>query len=125
MTKPPRRKTRSDRYQYLIVEKLVKDRFWEYRDLHELYDAPEVSEERLDELLSLDDQLFDLLKQIALRELTDNQRAIMNLSLDGMTQVEIADELGLSQPTVQKTLRGSWSSEYKKYYGGIVNKLRR
>ena len=62
----------------------------------------------------------------ALKYLTTKQRKILDLTLEGLTQTEIADKLGLDQSSITKALYGNdvYEAGIKVRYGGMVNKLK-
>lgn len=51
--------------------------------------------------------------------LTTRQRQMLDLALSGNNQREIAEQLGVVQSTVNKTLNGKFDYNYKRYQGGI------
>lgn len=58
-------------------------------------------------------------------ELTEHQRNILNMHINGMNQSQIADALGIHQTSVHKALHGNFDYDYEKTYGGIFKKVLR
>ena len=48
---------------------------------------------------------IDVLKELNLELLTERQRAVVSMTLDGKTQVEIGKELGCRQATVSRLIQ--------------------
>ncbi len=80
-----------------------------------------------DEIVSLRSELLDELHSIISGDfLTPHQKKILTMRLSGMTQSQIADQVGITQSAVHKAMHGN--IDYKnnmKRYGGIVKKLRK
>jgi RNA polymerase sigma factor (sigma-70 family) len=120
------RRNKSDSYQYRIIEIAI--------DPFVLSDFP--SEDGLgaqanssgysDELAELRRQLIQEVRRLIKTLLTPRQRQVINLRLQGKTQVEIGRKLGISQPTVHNTISGV--IDYKNggaRYGGLIKKLQK
>jgi len=121
-----RKRNKSDSYQYRMVEIAV--------DPHVLSDfsdedgfAEQVRMSAYSEaVLELRKQLMKEVRRMIETVLTVRQREVINLRLEGHTQVEIADFLGIHQTTVHKTISGN--IDYKNNaakYGGAIKKLRK
>ncbi len=121
-----RKKNKSDSYQYKIVEIAV--------DPTVLNDFPFV--ESLGSQLNLakySEEFYDL-RQRLMKEvlriinscLTKRQCEVVTLRLQGKTQIQIADQLGIHQTTVHKLLMGNIDyANGKKRYGGAIKKLKK
>ena len=65
-------------------------------------------------------------KNNSIIHLTERQTEVVNLRLEGKTQIQIADELGVHQTTVHKLLMGNIDyANGKKRYGGAIKKLKK
>ncbi len=64
--------------------------------------------------------------KLAKKKLTKNQYKTMRLLSTGLTQSEVATEMGITQTSVQKCLKGNsvYPDGVKLNYGGIILKLR-
>jgi len=123
----PKKKNKSDDYQYKIVEIVV--------DSNTIGDFPLIeglgSQMNLakfsEEFNKLRKELMSEVRKIINNNLTDKQKNVVLLTLQGKTQIQIAEELGVHQTTVHKTICGNWDyrKEKKKKYGGAITKLRK
>jgi len=110
-----RKKNQSDRYQYIFKEFSVDNlepypnQLWQQEDLT---------------LKEMTYELADLIIQLANKILTQKQLQIFTLLLSGNSQAQIADILGISQPTVCRSLLGWQNKTNKRRSGGIYHKLR-
>jgi DNA-directed RNA polymerase specialized sigma24 family protein len=69
------------------------------------------------------EELLDLLRELVATQLTPRQREIVELSyVDGLTQAEIAERLGIRQQVVSKHLFGVVRDG--KRIGGAIRRLR-
>ena len=69
------------------------------------------------------DEMLDLLRQLVETRLTDRQRQVVELYFtDGLTQAEIAAQLGIAQQVVSKQLFGVMRDG--KRIGGAIKRLR-
>jgi DNA-directed RNA polymerase specialized sigma24 family protein len=120
------RRNKSDSYQYRINEIAI--------DPFILSDFP--SEDGLgaqvnssgfsEELADLRQQLIKEVRRLIKNVLTLRQAQVMALRLQGKTQVEIGQKLGIHQTTVHKTISGN--IDYNNggaCYGGAIKKLRK
>lgn len=120
------RKNRSDNYQYKIVEISV--------DPIALNDVPENSglgfqlnlAKHSEEFQELRSRLFNRLIEIVDTHLTARQAQVVHLRLQGKTQTQIGEELGLVQSTICKTISGNLDyTNNGKRYGGAIKKLKK
>jgi DNA-directed RNA polymerase specialized sigma24 family protein len=120
------RRNKSDSYQYRIIEVPI--------DPFLLSDFP--SEDGLgtqvsisgypEELAELRQDLIREVRRLIKVSLTKRQAQVMFLRLQGKTQVEIGNKLGIKQPTVHNAINGV--IDYKNggaRYGGAIKKLRK
>ena len=121
-----RRKNKSDSYQHKIVEISVDPVLLNEFPLAEsLGSQLKLSKysERFDELR---DELLQEVLAIIDTGLTPRQAQVVTLRLEGKTQTQIAEELGIHQTTVHKTLMGNIDyANDKKCYGGAIKKLKK
>lgn len=81
-----------------------------------------------DELLDLMDELAEHIKIIIDTKLTMRQKQVMNMIyFQQMTQTEIANELGLCQPSIHKSIFGNrlYGAVRHKRYGGAIKKIQK
>ena len=121
-----RKRNKSDSYQYKIVEIAV--------DPAILNDFPLIDglgpqlnlakySERFHELRQ---QLMKEVLRIINTNLTERQCEVITLRLEGKTQIQIAEQLGVHQTTVHKLLMGNIDyANGKKRYGGAIKKLKK
>lgn len=87
---------------------------------------------------TVDEEIIDLQQQLLVKMydlidkcLTSFQKKVMRMSLSGMTQNDIAAELGCSQSAIHKNMSGNLDYANKtkdgrpKRYGGSLHKLRK
>lgn len=72
-------------------------------------------------------ELMDKINEIIDTKLTPRQKQVVKkIYFDGMTQTEVAKELGLCQPTIHKLILGNIDySHNKRRYGGAVKKIKK
>ena len=121
-----RKKNKSDSYQYKIVEIAVDpsilNDFPIYDSLGSQLNLAMYSEEFYD----LRKQLMFEVMRIINNNLTERQSQVVLLRLEGKTQIQIADQLGVHQTTVHKLLMGNIDyANGKKRYGGAIKKLKK
>ena len=115
-------KRKSKKYQYKIVEvsfdQLNLNNFSNERGISSILQENQID----DEILKLREVLLDELYQIMFGNyLTDHQKKILFMRLEGKTQNQIADHLGITQSAVHKALHGNIDYQNnKKRYGGII-----
>ena len=121
-----KKKNKSDSYQYKIVEISV--------DPAILGEFPLAESLGFQLNLSRHSEMFDKLRERLMREvlriintsLTTRQSEVVTLRLQGKTQIQIAEELGVHQTTVHKLLSGNIDyANGKKRYGGAIKKLQK
>jgi predicted transcriptional regulator len=132
MTEPKERKTRSSAYQALFCETSCPN------EMLESFSNEESVYKRLNPF-SYNDDIAELEEELkkefwrVVEQLTDRQKQVLKLASGGLTQMEIAKELGVNQSSVTKSLNGN--VDYKKCdpkngnkgkvsYGGSKKKLR-
>lgn len=125
------RRNRSDKYQYLICEVICT---YEYLSSFSNGDSlafklnPYEYDERIYEL---EDELKKLFWQICEEVMTERQKLVMKMLAAGKTQQEVADELGVNQSSITKSLNGNVDYSKKnpdgspKVYGGVIKKFRK
>jgi predicted transcriptional regulator len=120
------RKNRSDKYQYMICEVLCGDVIWNNFANQDTIDYA-LNPYRYDEkLLNLQDQLKEQVWKMASEVCTDIQWKCLTMYCNGMTQCEIAKELGVNQSSITKCLNGNVDyGNDKKVYGGVTKKLKK
>lgn len=121
-----RKRNRSDSYQHKIVEisvdPMLLNEFPLAESLGSQLNLSKYSE-RFDELR---EELLQQVVGIINSGLTQRQAQVVTLRLEGKTQIQIAEELGIHQTTVHKTLMGNIDyTNNKKCYGGAIKKLKK
>jgi Bacterial regulatory proteins, luxR family len=120
------RRNRSDSYQYLICEVLFSDEGWQFftnQDSIQYHLNPWQYDERL---FILQDELNMEFWKLAKVSCTPRQMAVMQMTVDGYTQMEIAKVLNVNQSSIVKCLRGNTDySNGGKVYGGVVKKMKK
>ena len=118
---------KSKKYQYKIVEvgidNIKLENFSQENSLSNVLMANSMA----DEILALRKELLSELHSMIWGEyLTSHQKKILLMRLDGMTQSQIADKIGITQSAVHKAMHGNIDyKNNKKRYGGIVKKLKK
>jgi predicted DNA-binding protein YlxM (UPF0122 family) len=121
------RKKKSKSYQYKIVEvpfdQLHLNNFANDRGIGHILEGQQF-DEKIEELRG---KLLSVIYEIIFGEnLTDHQRTVLLLRLDGKTQNEIAEHLGITQSAVHKALHGNIDYKNdKKRYGGVYKKIKK
>lgn len=121
-----RKKNKSDSYQHKIVEievdPVILNDFPSHNGLGAQLNLAMYSEEFYD----LRQRLMDEVMRIVKTNLTKRQAEVVLLRLEGKTQIQIAEELGIHQTTVHKLLMGNIDyANNKKRYGGAIKKLKK
>ena len=121
-----RRRNKSDSYQYKIVEisvdPVVLGEFPFVESLGFQLNLAKYSE-KFEDLRS---QLLQEVLRIVSESLTKRQAEVVTLRLEGKTQIQIAEQLGIHQTTVHKLLMGNIDyANGKKRYGGAIKKLKK
>lgn len=121
--------SRSAKYQYLIREIPWEDShmswFANQDSIHGRLNHFQYNENVLD----LHDKLLNRVYQLAKEVCTEKQFRILQMMVDGYTQVEMAQKLGLGQSTITKTIHGSQYYDQNgnsvARYGGFMKKIRK
>ena len=121
-----RKRNKSDSYQHKIVEisvdPMLLNEFPLAESLGSQLNMSKYSE-RFDELR---EQLLQEVIAVINSGLTKRQAQVVTLRLEGKTQIQIAEELGIHQTTVHKTLMGNIDyANNRKCYGGAIKKLKK
>lgn len=121
-----KRRTRSDKYQYLILEAAYSN------DMLESFPNEESINKRLnpfdynEEVALLEDQLKEEFWRIVETCLTDRQKEVIELCADGYTQMEISKILNVNQSSINKSLNGNVDyNKNKRVYGGSKKRIKK
>lgn len=122
----PRKKNKSDSYQYKIIEisvdPVVLNDFPIANGLGAQVNLAKYSEE----FYEMRQELINEVLRIINNFLTERQQEVILLRLQGKTQTQIAEQLGIHQTTVHKLLMGNIDyANGKKRYGGAIKKLKK
>ena len=122
-----KKKRSSKRYQYKIVEVPFDYNtlcnFSEDRGIGSILEGSSIREEIGDLRSELVDELYEI---IFSDQLTEHQKKVLFMRLEGKTQNEIAQHLGITQSAVHKALFGNIDyKNNKKRYGGVIKKLKK
>lgn len=119
-----RRKNRSDKYQWVLLETVCSN------DMLESFCNEDSISARLnpyayDEgLMELEEALKKEFWRVVDTLLTPRQREVIRLYADGYTQMEIAKMLNVNQSSITKSLNGNVDYKNgKKIYGGAKKKI--
>lgn len=125
-----KRKNRSDSYQWAIMELP-----YDYEHMKNFPNSRSIGnqlnpfqyDERIQEL---EDELKKIFWQIAEANMTERQLEVMKMRAAGFTQMEIAEELGVNQSSITKSINGNIAyskvpGEKPKVHGGLIKKFRR
>jgi DNA-binding CsgD family transcriptional regulator len=121
-----KKKNKSDFYQHKIVEISVDPSVLNDFPLNDGLGMVLNLSKFSEEFYELRQQLIKEVLRIVNTELTKRQSEVVNLRLQNMTQIQIAEKLGIHQTTVHKLLMGN--IDYvngKKRYGGAMKKLKK
>ena len=117
----------SKKYQYKIVEvsfdQLQLNNFSNERGIGNI-----LTERRMNEdIVTLREKLLEEVYSIIFgSDITNHQRNILLMRLEGKTQNEIAEHLGITQSAVHKALHGNIDYKNdKKEYVGFIKRLKR
>ena len=121
------KKNKSKKYQYKIVEvsfdQMHLNNFPNERGIGSVLEGQEICE-RIQELRQ--DLLSAIYDIIFGENLTEHQRTVLLLRLEGKTQNDIAEHLGITQSAVHKALHGNIDyKNNKKRYGGVYKKIKK
>ena len=122
--------TKSDHYQYRIVEIQVEN-FKLYNFPNEASISSQIDDriysDKLKELRNL--LIIEIYNIVGTNALTEHQKKVLKLTLEGKTQSEIGKELGVNQSAIHKCIAGNLDytkgKEQTKRYGGLLKKIRR
>jgi len=120
------RRNKSDSYQYRIIEIAIDPFILSDFPSEDGLGAQANSSGYSEELADLRQQLIREVRRLIKSVLTKRQAQVMALRLQGKTQVEIGQKLGIHQTTVHKTISGN--IDYNNggaCYGGAIKKLRK
>lgn len=122
----PQKKNKSDSYQHKIVEITVApstlNDFALDAGLGFVLNTSKFSEE----FYELRQRLIQEVLRIVDTCLTERQAEVIILRLKDLTQIQIAEKLGIHQTTVHKLLMGNIDyANGKKRYGGAIKKLKK
>lgn len=120
-----RRKNRSDKYQYVLLETAcsndMMEAFCNDDSIYARLTGGFVYDERM---LELEDRLKKEFWRVVDTLLTPRQREVIRLYADGYTQMEIAKMLNVNQSSITKSLNGNVDYKNgKKVYGGAKKKI--
>ena len=122
-----RRKNRSDKYQWVLLETVcsndMMEAFCNEDSIYNRLTGGFVYDERM---LELEDRLKKEFWRVVDTLLTPRQREVIRLYADGYTQMEIAKMLNVNQSSITKSLNGNVDYKNgKKIYGGARKKIRK
>jgi len=120
------RRNKSDSYQYRIIEIAIDPFLLSDFPNEDGFGAQVNTSGYSEELSELRHELIHEVRRLIKTSLTKRQVQVMSLRLQGKTQVEIGQKLGIKQPTVHNAINGV--IDYKNggaKYGGAIKKLRK
>jgi DNA-binding CsgD family transcriptional regulator len=121
-----RRKNRSDKYQYVLLETVCSNDMMEAFCNEDSISARLNPFEYNENLIELEEQLKKEFWRVVDTLLTPRQREVIHLYADGYTQMEIAKMLNVNQSSITKSLNGNVDYKNgKKVYGGARKKIRK
>ena len=120
------KKNKSDSYQHKIIEisvdPTILNDFPIDDGLGMFLNVSKFSEE----FYELRQELICEVLRVVNSELTPRQKEVVNLRLENLTQIEIAEKLSLHQTTIHKIISGNIDyANGKKRYGGALKKLKK
>lgn len=120
------RRNKSDSYQYRIIEIAIDPFILSDFPSEDGLGAQANSAGYSEELADLRQQLIKEVRRLIKSALTKRQSQVMSMRLQGKTQVEIGQKLGIHQTTVHKTISGNIDyNNNGACYGGAIKKLRK
>ncbi|MFA5048448.1 MAG: LuxR C-terminal-related transcriptional regulator [Patescibacteria group bacterium] len=120
------KKNKSDSYQYKIVEITIDPVILNDFPLDTGLGAQVNLATYSEEFYDLQKQLINEVMRIIDYNLTRRQAEVVRLRLEGKTQIQIAEQLGIHQTTVHKLLMGNIDyTNGRKRYGGAIKKLKK
>jgi predicted XRE-type DNA-binding protein len=121
-----RKRNKSDSYQYKIVEITVDPTIMNDFPLMDSLGSQLNLAKYSERFYELRQQLMKEVLRIINTNLTERQCEVVTLRLQGKTQIQIAEQLGIHQTTVHKLLMGNIDyANGKKRYGGAIKKLKK
>lgn len=121
-----KKRNRSDSYQHKIVEITVDPAVLSDFPLDTGLGAQVNLAMYSEEFYELRQKLIDEVMKIINNNLTPRQAEVVKLRLEGKTQIQIAEQLGVHQTTIHKLLSGNLDySNGRKRYGGAIKKLKK
>src|SRR5271169_1563658 len=119
-----RRKNRSDKYQYVLLETVCSNDMMEAFCNEDSISARLNPFEYNEVLMELEEQLKKEFWRVVDTLLTPRQREVIRLYADGYTQMEIAKMLNVNQSSITKSLNGNVDyKNHRKVYGGAKKKI--
>ena len=122
-----KKRNKSKKYQYKIVEvsfdQVNLNNFPNERGIGNILQEQEIGEK----IQELRQALLKVIYEIVFGEsLTEHQRTVLLLRLEGKTQNDIAEHLGITQSAVHKALHGNIDyKNNKKRHGGVYKKIKK
>jgi predicted DNA-binding protein YlxM (UPF0122 family) len=124
--KPERRSTRSDHYQFLLLETACSNDMMEAFCNEDSISAHLNPYEYNEDLMELEERLKKEFWRVVDNLLTTRQRQVIRLYAEGYTQMEIAKMLNVNRSSVTKSLNGNVDYKNgKRVYGGSRKKIRK
>jgi predicted transcriptional regulator len=121
-----KRKNRSDKYQYILLETVCSNDMMEAFCNEDSISARLNPFEYNETLIELEEQLKIEFWRVVDTLLTPRQKEVIRLYADGYTQMEIAKMLNVNQSSITKSLNGNVDYKNgKKVYGGARKKIRK
>jgi DNA-binding CsgD family transcriptional regulator len=121
-----KRKNRSDKYQYVLLETVCSNDMMEAFCNEDSISARLNPFEYNEVLIELEEQLKVEFWRVVDTLLTPRQKEVIRLYADGYTQMEIAKMLNVNQSSITKSLNGNVDYKNgKKVYGGARKKIRK
>lgn len=121
--------SRADKYQYLIREIPWDDTALSWFQNQDGIGGKLTPFQYNENVLELQDKLIKRVYQLAKSVCTDRQFSILMMLMDGYTQVEIAEKIGVGQSTITKTIHGSQfydqDGQQIARYGGLMKKIKK
>lgn len=120
------KRNKSDSYQHKIVEITVDPTILNDFSLDDGLGFALNTSKFSEEFYELRQQLIQEVLRVVGTCLTQRQSEVITLRLKDLTQIQIAEKLGIHQTTVHKLLMGNIDyANGKKRYGGAIKKLKK
>lgn len=121
--------SRADKYQYLIREIPWDDTALSWFQNQDGINGKLSPFQYNENILELKDKLVKRVYRLARSVCTDRQFSILQMMVDGYTQVEMAEKLGLGQSTITKTIHGTQIYDQNGIatirHGGFMKKIKK